>query len=548
MVVDAEILVLMADRRQATTIESWKSLYADVTANFSIAGEDKGAIPDMDLMHLLCNSKVPFYMIRQIVEIGITTVRGFVTYRSTADTFQTAMESLFTEYFDTANADVKISRIEIAKKMAMIGRMCGARDEQHGRTKMHDEQIAKVQLGISDQEHVKVQDPIKEAGIERVKKQLDQLDLNAPDFLHEYLWDVAESYKVRARHEHLVLDCLRTQDEGIQVEYKKIKTDAGYDAYRKGSILPRPPQDKEEILRRIRAYWFLYDMIDECTWTDVGRPWMRMIHQFIRDWSPSLASIVALDQYTRLAMIELHRTERSTYAKIADAAKAIMNDARWHRFESIAFLKFQSHDATKIVNFRNMTMSIPTTDSLIPAMMRPNGGNIRPGKLSEMGDLPMSRSELQSLISKAENKGWKAGKGGGGKQRLKDWYTQSDAAPPGDGKGNGKDWKGKGKGKGRKGKKWGGGGDWTPPPPNRQKDQKRGNPPGGDGAGALKVSRRVPPGEFKRILEAAAKTPDQLFCYQYNATAGCTKPDCGGPDRLHRCAECGAEHGMIANH
>jgi hypothetical protein len=275
---------------------------------------------------------------------------------------------------------------------------------------------------------------------------------------------------------------------------------------------------------------------------------MRMIHAFIRDWSPSLASIVALDQYTRLAMIELHRTERSTYAKIADAAKAIMNDARWHRFESIAFLKFQSHDATKIVNFRNMTMAIPTTDSLIPAMMRPNGGNIRPGKISEMGDLPMSRSELQSLISKAENKGWKAGKGGGGKQRLKDWYTQSDAAPPGAGTGKGKDWKGKGKGKGRKGKKGVGGGDWTPPPPQRQKDQKRGNPSGGDGAGASKASRQIPQPEFDRILKAAAKTPDQRFCYQFNATCGCTKPDCGGPDRQHLCAECGAVHSMIVNH
>jgi hypothetical protein len=264
-----------------------------------------------------------------------------------------------------------------------------------------------------------------------------------------------------------------------------------------------------------------------------------------------LASIVALDQYTRLAMIELHRTERSTYAKIADAAKAIMSDARWHRFESIAFLKFQSHDATKIVNFRNMTMSIPTTDSLIPAMMRPNGGEQRMEnrkKIYEMGDLPMSRSELQSLISKAENKGWKAGKGGGGKQRLKDWYTQSDAAPPGAGTGKGKDWKGKGKGKGRKGKKGVGGGDWTPPPPQRPKDQKRGNPSGGDGAGASKASRQIPQPEFTRIIKAAEKHPDQLFCYQYNSTCGCTKPDCGGPDRLHRCAECGAEHGMIANH
>ena len=169
MVVDADTLARMADRRQATSIDSWTDLYADASANFMIAGEEKGSIPDMALMHLLVNSKVPFYVIRQIVEIGITAVRGFVTYRSTADSFQSAMEDLFTDYFDTANVDAKISRIEIAKKNATIGRMCGARDEQHGRTKMQDEQIAKVQLGISDQEHVKVQDPIKEAGIERIK-------------------------------------------------------------------------------------------------------------------------------------------------------------------------------------------------------------------------------------------------------------------------------------------------------------------------------------------------------------------------------------------
>jgi hypothetical protein len=288
-------------------------------------------------------------------------------------------------------------------------------------------------------------------------------------------------------------------------------------------------------------------MIDECTWTAIGRPWMRLIHAFICDWSPSLASIVALDQFTRLAMIELHRTERSTYAKISDAAKEIMTIAKWHRYETVAFQKFQGHDATKIVNFRNMTMSIPTTDSLIPAMMRPHA----PGKSPE-GEFPMIKSELQSLIAKAENKVRSDLKGKGSQKGWKDWYSQHqpsfhDDAQHWDGKGNGKDWKGKGKGKEKKGKKWGGGGGWTPPPV-QQKDQKRGNPPGGDGAGAPKVSRRVPPGEFKRILDAAAKTPDQLFCYQYNATAGCTKPDCGGPDRLHRCAECGAEHGMIANH
>ena len=153
---------------------------------------------------------------------------------------------------------------------------------------------------------------------------------------------------------------------------------------------------------RYRGSMTIYDrldyMVDEGTWDAIGRPWMRLIHGFIRDWSPSLASIVALDQFTRLAMIELHRTERSTYAKISDAAKAIVTDAKWHRFETIAFQKFQSHDATKIVNFRNPTMAIPTTDSLIPAMMRTHAPGASPG-----GDLP-GESIRTSVL---DCQGWK---------------------------------------------------------------------------------------------------------------------------------------------
>jgi len=372
---------------------------------------------------------------------------------------------------------------------------------------------------------------------------------------------------IRACLEHMILDQLRTNDEPIATVTTKVRTEAGYEAIKRGHVQPEVCGTFPDAMRRIRAFWIQMHMQQLAPWDKIGELWMKALRRFLKDYKPSLDALVHFDHSSRHEMIELYRTDREHYPTIEDAATKILKD-EWVRLTSAAFALYGQNTGSATTAIRTLTYAVPGTDSIMPNNLRkrpagPNAGSQgdaeSQGKKQKTEQSPDQK--MQSAIDrgiaravKAAGKGGKprGNRGGWGRKSQNDW---------GGGKGRG--------GWGGKGDPWGGKNDWNGDRKGKRdrKGKKKGDPwkkntedhgknsagrgsGGGGNAGSPKTGgRRIDPKEFSAINGALKDPHDSTvrYCFQFNATIGCNL-GAACKNGNHACIVCGANHAALTAH